>query len=37
MSRFQNLAAGAAKKKLRCARLFKTALRAVLIDQLIRN
>ena len=36
MSRFQNFAADAAKKKPRSARFFETALRAVSINQLIR-
>jgi len=32
MSRFQNFAANAAKKRPRCARFFETALHAVLIN-----
>jgi len=35
MSRFQNFAADAAKKKSRCVRLFETTLRAALINELI--
>jgi len=37
MSRFQNFAADAAKIKPRSPRFFETALRAVLINELIRG